>query len=205
MERSTILGRKDEPQIQGSLFEYATMQHLAASRKGETRMEHAITEPRPSADPLRESVDRAQDELDKLKIEKYEAEANLSILTEQIKKREEYLRVAVALLEDAPVHEIKAVPDLPQPLELGAAIALRGLPRDGYGAITQAVVRLLNHHPQGLNVPTLAAMLQRAGFQVKGQSYEAAVRSALKNLRNRKIASYNDARGRYMIEHSAAS
>ena len=102
-------------------------------------MDKATTNSRQSVDPLRVSVERAQTELDDLRSQQYEAESHLADLIEKIKKREEYLHVAVALLDDAPVREIKAVPDLPQPLELNAAIALRGLPRDSYGAITQAV------------------------------------------------------------------
>lgn len=203
----------NRPYRQGVLFSDAITQYAAASRKVETRME-AADEPRRLDDPLRDAIECAREELDGLKSERYRMEARLSEIADQIKKREDFIRVALALSKDAPVHEISALPDPPTApafpseasrLELTAAIALRGLPREGYGAITQAVVRLLNHYPPGLSVPILATLLHRQGFVIKGESHETAVRSALKNLRKRSIASYDDERGRYVINHAAAS
>jgi hypothetical protein len=159
--------------------------------------------------PYRETERRLSAELDFYRNEQHRAEALAAEMALKARVREDAIKALTMIIKEAPKEPERAMSLLPggdskglEPLgettaRFTATFALRGLAREGYGAISAAVLRMLNYNRDGLSAKVIADVLKRNGFKIKGDDYEAAVRSALKNLRSRGLASHNEETGRY--------
>ncbi len=156
-----------------------------------------------------------QAELQELFAERSRLENQRTELESRIAKREHYAHATEELLSEerptvahgpikppltilATTEQLRPVKPLPPNTEA----ALIGYPRSGYGAVTKAVERLLAVRTQGWTARTMAEILARTGFVV-ADSHEAAVRSALKNMRKQRKVTHNIETRRYHLNSKA--
>jgi len=142
-----------------------------------------------------------------LKREKARLDQQRASVDARIAKRESYLQLTEDLLMERKPRVLVAPSSQREPMLIEHAVmkvvtdpdlALLNYPRYGYGAVTRAVERLLETTTDGYTAREIAAILQRLRFVVK-DSHESTVRSALKNLRNKKRVLHNDQTGRYQL------
>lgn len=145
------------------------------------------------ADYLQKQVDFGLSEIQRLEQERARAtepfDADIGSLRDFIEATQKILarRAPPALPAQGPERPEPAILRLVQP----------SLPKGGYGAIQQSVLKIIGAAPRGLTKKEVAAELERHAVPILAKSYLASAENNIKDLREKKKLDYRH--GRYFL------